>query len=400
MTDSRPGRVVRRLPVITVAVAVLGAGFGAAVLPRPLTALAPALGAGLLAQLAATWVLVRVGSRPYAGMAAVATVASLLVVIHSPWQALVAAQAVPWVPLALAWATVRAVDDSPTPRQLRLSGLVALAYILVAGARAPDIGLTAAMSAAVPILGGLCASLARRLNRARHDRLAALARERVEVARTARADERRRLAAGMHDTLGHLLTLLVLHANALTVRTSDPVAIAAAEQMSRLGNEGLTALRSLLELLSEPGPVAAERPAPAEHLRPSLESLAADARAAGQAVELVWEGDDAGVAPVLARTVHRTVQEGLTNARRHAPGGTVTVVVTVTADTVGVVVRNGPGTVPGRGPGTGRGLDGVRRRVALLGGECTHAPTADGGYALRTELPQSVRTTGTGRGPS
>ncbi|TQL96146.1 response regulator receiver domain-containing protein [Actinoallomurus bryophytorum] len=69
----------------------------------------------------------------------------------------------------------------------------------------------------------------------------------------------------------------------------------------------------------------------------------------------MWEGEDTGVAPVLARTVHRTVQEGLTNARRHAPGGTVTVVVTVTADTVGAVVRNGPGTAPGHGPGTGRG---------------------------------------------
>jgi signal transduction histidine kinase len=114
----------------------------------------------------------------------------------------------------------------------------------------------------------------------------------------------------------------------------------------------------------------------------------------------VWEGDDPGMAPVLARTVHRAVQEGLTNARRHAPGGAVTVVVTVAEDTVGVVVRNGPGTAPGHGPGTGRGLDGVRRRVMLLGGECTHAPTADGGYALRINLPQSVRTTGTGRGPS
>jgi signal transduction histidine kinase len=392
--------VVRRLPAITVAVAVLGAAFGAAVLPRPFTALAPALGAGLLAQLAATWVMVRMGSRPYAGMAAVATVASLLVVIPSPWQELVAAQAVPWVPLALAWSTVRAVENSPTPRQLRLSGLIALAYVLVAGSHGHGSGLTAAMSAAVPILGGLCASLAQRLNRARHDRLAALARERAAVARTARADERRRLAAGMHDTLGHVLTLLVLHANALTVRTSDPVAGAAAEQMSRLGNEGLAALRSLLDLLSEPGAVPAEAPVPAEDLRPSLESLAGEARTAGQAVDLVWEGDDTGLAPVLARTVHRTVQEGLTNARRHAPGGAVTVVVTLAEDTVGVVVRNGPGTAPGHGPGTGRGLDGVRRRVALLGGDCTHAPTADGGYALRTELPQSVRTTGTGRGPS
>jgi hypothetical protein len=110
----------------------------------------------------------------------------------------------------------------------------------------------------------------------------------------------------MHDTLGHLLTLLVLHANALTVRTSDPVASAAAEQMSRPGNEGLTELRSLLDLLSEPGAVPAERPVPAEHPRPLPEPLAGEARTAGQTVDLGWEGDDTGMAPVLARTV----QEG------------------------------------------------------------------------------------------
>jgi signal transduction histidine kinase len=109
------------------------------------------------------------------------------------------------------------------------------------------------MGAAAPILGGLCASLAKRLNLARHDRVAALGRERAAVARAARADERRRVAAEMHDTLGHLLTLLVLRANVLMVRTNDPAASEAAEQMSRLGNEGLAELRSLLARDTSPG---------------------------------------------------------------------------------------------------------------------------------------------------
>jgi signal transduction histidine kinase len=374
-------RLERRLPAATAGAAVLGAVFGAAVLRRPFAELGPALGAGLLAQLAATWVLVRLRTRPYAGMAAVAGVASLLLILHSPWQELLAAQAVPWVPLALAWATVRVIQYSRTPRQLRVAGLIALAYVLAAGAHGD--GLTAAMSAAVPILGGLCASLAQRLNQARRDRVAALARERTAVAQAARADERRHLAAEMHDTLGHLLTLLVLHANVLTVRTTDPVASEAAEQMSRLGNEGIVELRSLLDLLSEDD--RAFEP-------PALESLVREARAAGQSVDLVRDGDDAAVSPVLARTVHRTVRECLTNARRHAPGAEVTVAVTVTGDAVDVVVRNGPADAPASAPGTGRGLDGVERRVASLGGRCEHAPTADGGYALRANLPLSVRT--------
>ena len=366
-------RLERRLPAVTAGVAVLGAVFGAVVLRRPFADLVPALAAGLIAQLAATWILVR--ARPYAGMAAVALVASLLP--HSPWRELVAAQAVPWIPLALAWATVRVIKYSQSPRQLRISGLIALAYVVAEGAYGG--GLTAAMNAALPILGGLCASLAQRLNRARRDRVVALARERAAVAQAARADERRRLAAEMHDTLGHLLTLLVLHANVLTVRTTDPVATEAAEQMSRLGNEGIAELRSLLDLLGEDD---------RDIEPPTLESLVREARAAGQQVDLV--SDDAALSPLLARTVHRTVREGLTNARRHAPGAGVTVAVTVTGDAVDVVVRNGP--PQDRAPETGRGLAAVERRVAELGGGCEHAPTADGGYALRASLPLSVRT--------
>jgi signal transduction histidine kinase len=379
-----PGRLERRLPPLTATVAVLGAAFGTVVLHRS----PAALGGGLLAQLAATWILVRLRTRPYAGMAAVAVVASVLAVLPSPWQELLAAQAVPWVPLALAWATVRAIENSRTPAQLRLSGLIALAYVVGAGAHGP----AAAMGAAAPILGGLCASLAKRLNLARHDRVAALGRERAAVARAARADERRRVAAEMHGTLGHLLTLLVLRANVLMVRTSDPAASEAAEQMSRLGNEGLAELRSLLDLLG--GPRDDREPSP------SLEALVSEARDAGQAVDLVQEGDQSTVPPAVARAVHGTVREGLTNARRHAPGAEVTVTVTVAEDAVEVVVRNGPAREPGSGPGTGRGLDGVRTRVALLGGSGEHAPTADGGYAVRATLPLRVRTSGTRRGPT
>jgi signal transduction histidine kinase len=162
--------------------------------------------------------------------------------------------------------------------------------------------------------------------------------------------------------------------------------------MSRLGNEGLAELRSLLDLLGGPRDDA-EPP-------PSLEALVSEARDAGQAVDLVHEGDGSTVPPAVVRAVHGTVREGLTNARTHAPGAEVTVTVTVTEDAVEVVVRNGPAREAGSGPGTGRGLDGVRTRVALLGGSSEHAPTADGGYAVRATLPLRVRTSGTRRGPT
>lgn len=372
-------RLARWLPLFTAVLAVLGALFGLAVLPGPPGSRVLPLAIGLVAQLAATAVVARFRTSPHLGMAAVTVVAALLFLLESPWRPLLIAQAVPWVPVTLTWATVLTVDNARTPRQLRIAAACAIGYPLAASARpmldsAGPSAVATLASAAAPILGGLALSLAGRLRRARRDRVAALARERVEVARRARETERQRLAAEIHDSLGHVLTLLVLHANALTVTTADQRAREAAERMSRLGTDGLAELRQLLDLLSQPEPAT-----------PTLTALVDDARAAGQDVRLDLTGDVDGLPRTLTRTVHQVVREGLTNARRHAPSASTRVWVDV-GDTVDVVVRNGPGG-PDPGPGTGRGLAGVRQKVAVLGGTCEHAPTDDGGYALRTSLP-------------
>ncbi len=370
----------RWLPPFTAVLAVLGALFGLAVLPGPPGSLVPALTVGVVAQLAATAVVHRFRmSAPHLGMAAVTVVAALLFLLGSPWRPLLIAQGVPWVPVMLAWATILAVDNARTPRQLRIAAAFAFLYPLAAGLRQMLDGdgpsaLSTLAAAAAPILGGLAIGLAGRLRRARRDRVAALARERAEVARRARDDERQRLAAEIHDSLGHVLTLLVLQANALTVTTTDHHAQDAARRMSRLGTDGLTELRQLLQLLSPP-----------ERATPAVAALVDDARAAGQDVLLDLTGDVDGLPPVLARILHQVVREGLTNARRHAPGATTKVRVAV-GDDVHVVVLNGPGGSD-PGPGTGRGLAAVRHNVAVLGGICEHAPTDDGGYALRISLP-------------
>ncbi|MCO5974107.1 sensor histidine kinase [Actinoallomurus soli] len=390
----------RFVTVLTAIVAVAGALFGLAVLPHPFAALAPAMLAGLATQLVATAVLAGSGSRPHVGMAAVVLVAASLVVVASPWRLLVAAQGVPWVPLALAWATVRVVERARAPWQYQLSAVLVCGYVVAVAAQAASGGgspFTAALSAAVPVLGGVCVSLRGRLRRARRDRVAALVQERAAIAREARADERRRLAVEVHDALGHVLTLLVLHANALAGGTADARTRSAAERMSRLGADGLTELRRLLDLLTDPGAAAvaghavraAHTPPQEPQLRTMLDALVEDARAAGQVVDLAWTGEDGEVPPVAARAVHRVVQEGLTNVRRHAPGAAADVAVAVTANAVDVTVRNGPAPVTPvtASPNTGRGLDGVRRRVTLLGGRCEHGPATGGGYTLRACLP-------------
>ncbi|WHT22963.1 histidine kinase [Crossiella sp. CA-258035] len=372
-------RLVRWLPLVMTLLAVLGAWFGLVVLPGPPGSRAVPIALGLAAQLAATAVVSRFRTSPHLAMAAVTVVATSLLLLDSPWRPLLIAQGVPWVPVSLTWATVLTVEHARTPGQLRIAAAFAFGYPLAAvvhtvldGAGPSVLNLLA--NTATPILGGVAVSLAARLQRARRDRVAALARDRAEVARRAREQERQRVATEIHDSLGHVLTLLVLHANALTVTTTEAPARAAAERMSRLGTEGLAELRKLLDLLSPPEPAT-----------PTPHTLVAEARAAGQDVRLDLTGDLDRLPLALARTVDQVVREGLTNTRRHAPGAPTQVRITV-GDTVDVLVRNGPGGAD-PGPGSGRGLAGLSRSVAVLGGTCEHESTSDGGYALRVSLP-------------
>jgi signal transduction histidine kinase len=298
----------------------------------------------------------------------VLVVAALLATVSPPWQRLLAEQAVPWVPLALAWATVRVLGNARTPRQLQVSAALAAGYLAVIGATA---GVPAMFGAAVPLLGGIAASLAARLAQARRDR--------------ARADERQRVATQVHDTLGHVLTLLVLHANALVAGTADDRTRTAGKRISELGNQGLTELRRILALLDTPSAVRPHEPA--VHADESVRGLVEQARAAGQDVDLDVPASLPALAPATASAVTRTVQEGLTNARRHAPGSVVRVGLEVAGGAVRVEVHNGPATGPVDGAGTGRGLAAMRRRIDLLGGRVDHAETEEGGYALRVELP-------------
>lgn len=385
-------RVDERLWLPGVALStLLGPALATVVLPGPLSGSVLPLALGVLAQLLATVLVGRLDRYPHLGLAAVVVVAAALHVADSPWQRLLAEQAVPWVPLALAWATVRIVGGARTPRQLRVSGLLAVGYVVVISAGGGAAG-SAAFGAAVPFLGGTCVSLAIWLQRARRDRVAALSRERAALADRARAGERQALAAQVHDTLGHVLTLLVLHANVLAVSaTTDPAARATGEQMSRLGNDGLTELRRILALMDAPasGPPRVSGP-----VRPevSIRALAEQAREAGQEIRLDLPDELPTFAPATAGALSRAAQEGLTNARRHAPGSEIRVQLAAVGQAMRLSVCNGPAADAAGGlPGSGRGLAAMRRRIILLGGDCVYGPTADGGYALSVTLPLGAK---------
>jgi signal transduction histidine kinase len=205
----------------------------------------------------------------------------------------------------------------------------------------------------------------------------------------ARRMERDRIAREMHDVLAHRISLVSLHAGALEyARSSSPEEVARAAGVIRgAAHQALEDLREVIGVLREDsGGDPPERPQPT---LADLDALLEESRAAGMRVR---SGDRTAEGPVptsIARSAYRVVQEGLTNARKHAPGCAVEVAVSGSAGAgLTVEVRN-PLPVGRAGteiPGAGTGIVGLTERVGLAGGRLEHGPV-DGQWRLRAWLP-------------
>ena len=231
-------------------------------------------------------------------------------------------------------------------------------------------------------------------------------REKQWLADRSVAAERNRLAAEMHDVLSHRLSLLILQAGALSVASPDPMVRSAAEDLRRQGAATLTELKEvfggLVAGVSLPLPApAGSGPDGSPTGDGSLLELVNGWRRGGGSVSLSEQGQMRDLPPSVRRAVYRVVQEGLTNAAKHAPGAAVRVDVICTADEVTVAVHNGV-TVHAADQllnvtGTGVGLSGLRQRVELLGGSLSAAAQsgpgeigpggAAGGFRLSARLP-------------
>jgi signal transduction histidine kinase len=208
----------------------------------------------------------------------------------------------------------------------------------------------------------------------------------------ARTMERTRIAREMHDVLAHRISLLSLHAGALEIHPdAAPAEVAGAAGVIRASaHQALQDLREVIGVLREPaGDETPERPQPT--LR-ELPALAEESRTAGVKVRLDLHVDDSARLPAgTGRAAYRIVQEGLTNARKHAPGTAVRVRVAGAAGTgLTIDIRN-PAPVSTRLaaviPGTGTGLVGLAERATLAGGRLTSGREADGEFALTAWLP-------------
>ncbi|MBS1882418.1 MAG: sensor histidine kinase [Actinobacteria bacterium] len=234
---------------------------------------------------------------------------------------------------------------------------------------------------------GLFVRVRRDLVHSLHERAAQLEEEGRLRADQARAAERERIAREMHDVLAHRLSILSLHAGALEYRPeAPPEELAATAGVVRdSAAAALEELRDVIGVLREGTESESRRPQPTLS---DLPTLIEESRAAGMRIEAssALPEEDGNI----GRTAYRVVQEGLTNARKHAPGVLVRVRVAESEDGLEIEIRNGAPisalAAPAL-PGAGSGLIGLGERVQLVGGELRHEVTANGDFVLTATLP-------------
>jgi signal transduction histidine kinase len=216
--------------------------------------------------------------------------------------------------------------------------------------------------------------------RTRIDRLEqvelALAREqtaREEHARAAALDERARIAREMHDVLAHSLSALSLNLQGarlmLTRDGASQEAINQVERAQKLAADGLAEARRAVSALREDTVPAA---------RGIADLVTASRLETGTPIEFALAGTSRKLTGPADATLYRTAQEALSNARKHAPGAPVQVLLSYLADRVELTVTDDQGHRPTHGPSGGYGLIGMRERAELIGGKLELGPTETG----------------------
>jgi len=248
------------------------------------------------------------------------------------------------------------------------------------------------LTAAAPVALGLLVQTRREL-RVRLDELTrGQDRERSLLAQSVLSTERARLAREMHDVVSHQVSLISIQAGALQVCAEDPDATReTARAIRQLSVKTLDELRQMVGVLRAAGGDRRELSP-----QPTLADLPRLVAASGvrTTLDVVLDGEQAADWPEpVERAAYRTVQEALTNVRKHAPGSTVTVRLRARSGALVVEVRNGPsapGAEPLLLPGGGHGLIGLRERAQQLGGTLESRTTVDGGFLVHAELPAAA----------
>ncbi|MEU8609259.1 histidine kinase [Actinoplanes sp. NPDC048791] len=258
---------------------------------------------------------------------------------------------------------------------------------------------TSWLIAALALSCGATGRLAVALRRERHQRRAALEqrswfleRERENAAATAVDAERTRIARELHDIVSHTVSLMVVQAGAAreALASMPDQAAEALASVEDAGRGAMTELRHLLGLLAPAADGSDEDegldPQPSlSRLSPLIDRISF----AGLPVEVRISGDPRPLPAGIDVTAYRIVQEALTNALKHGDRGRAEVTIRYAEHALRVeVLSTGPPGPNGNRPeGTGRGLLGLRERVAVYGGDLDARRRLGGGYRVRARLP-------------
>ena len=237
-------------------------------------------------------------------------------------------------------------------------------------------------AAAAPVLLGQLVQAQRALSRRLAEIEEAKEHERALHAQAVLARERAQLAREMHDVVSHQISLIAVQAGALQVATKDDDSRAAARSIRTLSVGTLDELRTMVTLLRASGSdTTGLSPQPTLADLPRL--------VASSGIEAELTGDlPHGVSTPTQRALYRTVQEALTNVRKHAPGATAAVALSQHGTDVVVTVTNTPASRPALAlPGAHHGLVGLKERAEILHGIFESGPTHDGGYQVRMQIP-------------
>jgi signal transduction histidine kinase len=210
-------------------------------------------------------------------------------------------------------------------------------------------------------------------------------RDREAAARIAVAEERSRIARELHDIVAHAVSVMVLQVGAVRHKLPDTLADGreALRGVEQAGRTALAEMRRLLAAMRREGEEAEFTPQPGLE---ALDVLLQEISRAGLPVQLHVDGDPFPLPRAIDLSAYRIVQEGLTNALKHARATNADVTVRYRPDELQLEVRdNGLGT--STSDGLGHGLVGVRERVKIYGGEMTAGIATEGGFVLSTRLP-------------
>jgi signal transduction histidine kinase len=248
----------------------------------------------------------------------------------------------------------------------------------------------AIIAAAAPVFIGIIV----RSRRGNREQLAVA--ERRHEGERALLEERQRIARELHDVVAHHMSVIAIQAEAGPYKAADPPP----ELVESFGEIRASALSGLRELRRVLGVLRSDQPDTAP--QPGLEDLSdllESARAGGVSVSTDVTGTPRPLPDGVDLSAYRIVQEGLSNAMRHAPGSTVQVKLFYGVAALVIEIRNngagpGPGSPDGQrwaGLGGGHGIIGMRERAAMLGGTLTAGPTPAGEFLVTASLPLGER---------